>query len=157
MAGPDSRTLGRSGEGPDRGVGRVEVERGWGRSVDVAGHRRTRRVVTTVGGRPSHLALVRPDASDQPGPVEVAAAAHRLSERMLGPVGTDPDETGDPVLVPRLRRADGTLTSRARLERELAFLLTVALDDRWDGAAERLAAHLATVLAELGVLSSEKR
>jgi hypothetical protein len=106
--------------------------------------------VTAVVRR-QHLALVRSDAPCRPGRAEVAAAAHRLCERVLGPVGTDPEETGDPLLVPRFRRPDGTLANRDRLERELAYVLTEALDDGWEGATERLAVHLAAALTELGV------
>lgn len=111
---------------------------------------RSTTVTTQRADRRRHLRLV-PDTG--PGPDSagvVAAAAHRFYERVLGPVGTDPDETGDPLLVPHFRRPNGTLASRARLERELAAVLAAAMGDDPDGAAARLAQHLADVLIVLG-------
>jgi hypothetical protein len=112
---------------------------------------RSATVTTQGAGRRRHLTLV-PDAGPGPDTAEVvaAAAAHRFYERVLGPVGTDPDETGDPLLVPHFRRPNGTLANRARLERELTAVLAAAMGGDSDGAATRLAQHLADVLLVLG-------
>lgn len=99
--------------------------------------------------RRRHLMVVPPGDLGRPE-VVAAGVAHRLYERVLGPVGTDPDETGDPLLVPRFRRPDGTLANRDRLERRFAAVLTEAMGDEPDGAVDRLGLHLADVLAGLG-------
>lgn len=116
-------------------------------------------VATTRGDRPRHLTLVPSEPADRPGRAEIvaAAAAHRLYERVLGPVGTDPDETGDPLLVPLFRRPDGTLANRARLERELAAVLALAIGDELEGAVNRLGAHLADVLVGLRMIEVGSR
>jgi hypothetical protein len=120
--------------------------------VIVAGQRSGHRIVTPTRRR--HLASV-PDGADPTDGVNVdlvaAAAAHRLYERVLGPVGTDPDQTGDLLLVPLFRRPNGTLANRDRLERELTAVLVAAMGDDLEGAAARLGEHLADVLLGLGV------
>lgn len=92
--------------------------------------------------------------AEQPDRAQVAAAAaaHRFYDRVLGPEGTDPDETGDPLLVPHFRHADGALADRAHLERELANVLAAAIGDELDGAVIRLGEHLAEVLATLRMI-----
>lgn len=128
------------------GSGQAGVESALVRSVAVTGRRgETRRQPRRPPGQ-RHLVLVRPGDVGRPE-VIAAAAAHRLYERVLGPVGTDPDETGDPLLVPHFRKPNGALANRDRLERRFAAVLAEAMGDELDGAVDRLGAHLADILS----------
>lgn len=119
--------------------------------------------------RPRHLSVVPAEPGDEPGAepdgtapngtdppdraeLAAAAAAHRFYDKVLGPEGTDPDQTGDPLLVPHFRGRDGKPADRARLERELASVLAAAIGDELDGAVTRLGEHLAEVLAGLRMI-----
>jgi len=97
-------------------------------------------------------------------------------DRLLGPVGGDPELQGDPELLPYFRKPDGQLVDRERLERHVTAFLMEALGGPksysgramaaahapghrgraptmaiTDAAFNRFVGHVAGVLAELHV------
>jgi truncated hemoglobin YjbI len=97
-----------------------------------------------------------------------AEVARRLYLRILGPRGTNPEQTGDPELVRFFHNPDGSLIDRDRLERHMSHFLMAALGgpkrysgrgmaaahaDRQitDAAFDRVLWHVVQVLHELRV------
>ena len=56
-----------------------------------------------------------------------AQLSQQLYARILGPKGTDAEQTGDPYLLPFFRHADGSLIERDRLERPMTHFLMASL------------------------------
>jgi hemoglobin len=107
--------------------------------------------------------------TDLAGTEEVfGIVAGRLYDRLLGPVGGDPDRDGDPELIAYFRGADGRLIDRARLQQHMTHFLMAALGGPrsytgrgmaaahagraiTDEAFDRVIAHVVAVLESLEV------